>query len=345
MRIAVENTTWNNIGDAFYQCSIIEMLRKARPEWTIMDFDGPIQRSFRPGKRTGYAFDSRNFVDAQHYVFSGPILIPSFVSFYGPLIKKIKETGKTYSIISCFTNLSGQQLDEAICFLDKYPPLIIHTRDSESFIKMQKTNTLTVNGICFAYFCSKIRNIPEYRIQKPYLLKSFYMEPDPGLRFSKMSGRLFEDEFNLERRRHGPFFRFTRYLPINASLDDDLSGLDLIRPAHSFNRSALSIFNGPNTYLTYNPLVFLAIYKYCYGTVTDRVHSGVAALSFGNDACVFNNHARFPLFARFGLEQKRHPDSKEFDLIAADKDNVERKYEETCHWLENELCRLIEDNT
>lgn len=42
--IAVENSTWNNIGDAFYQTSICQMLARALPQCEVVTFDGPIVR-------------------------------------------------------------------------------------------------------------------------------------------------------------------------------------------------------------------------------------------------------------------------------------------------------------
>ena len=47
MKIVVENSTWNNIGDAFYQFPLYKILKNTLKQHDVYMFDGPIYRSFK----------------------------------------------------------------------------------------------------------------------------------------------------------------------------------------------------------------------------------------------------------------------------------------------------------
>ena len=41
MKVIVENSTWNNVGDAFYQFPLYEILKSILKEDDVFMFDGP----------------------------------------------------------------------------------------------------------------------------------------------------------------------------------------------------------------------------------------------------------------------------------------------------------------
>ena len=47
MRILVENSSWNNIGDAFYQFSLFNLLKKSCAHHRVAFLNAPTTRSFR----------------------------------------------------------------------------------------------------------------------------------------------------------------------------------------------------------------------------------------------------------------------------------------------------------
>ena len=47
MKIIVENSTWNNVGDGWYQFSLYFMLKECLPQHEVILGEGPIKRAFR----------------------------------------------------------------------------------------------------------------------------------------------------------------------------------------------------------------------------------------------------------------------------------------------------------
>lgn len=301
LTIAVESSTWNNIGDAFYQNSLIHQFRKHFPAYDVVSMDGPVQRAFRPGKHIGRAYDSRPRVDAAHYVFSGPILGATFVDHYGPLIKDLVARGRSYSLMSVHCNAEGEALERNKRLLRAHPPVAIHTRDHLTFEKLKGIAPCEMDGICFAFFVSEIPHLPILDQKEPYICASYYRGWEPafaGVASSatelQTSGVRLEWHKQLDQKK----WRFARMFEYRRPSADKLGPWTIIRPVQAFSPLPRLTFSKANSFISYNPNNFLAIYKYCQGTLTDRVHAGVATLSFGKAAKVERVDTRFTLFDR-----------------------------------------------
>ncbi|MET3598506.1 polysaccharide pyruvyl transferase family protein [Martelella mangrovi] len=299
--IAVESSTWNNIGDAFYQNSIISQLRSIFTECDVVSFDGPFDRAFRPGKHEKFVFDSRYLVDADHYVFSGPIVGKTFKRRYAPLILEILRRGKTYSLLSVHATTDKAIMQEVRQFLEEHPPVAVHTRDHPSFEKLQGITPAEMDGICFAFFVDKMPHLPNLSLGKPYICSSYYRGYEPNfVNVSATATDLLSSGLELEwpKQLSQRQWRLMRFFEHRRASPDNVGPWKVVRPVHSFSPLPQLIFSKANSYISYNPFNFLAIYKYCAGVLTDRVHAGVAGLSFGKPVRVEQVDGRFKLFER-----------------------------------------------
>jgi hypothetical protein len=335
MKIAVENSTWNNIGDAFYQTSIEAMLSEALPNAEISAFDGPIERAFRPRRFRGNAFDSRTLLQADHFVISGPVIGPSFLDLYGPFIRGVVESGKGYSLLSLHAYSTGVELERIRDFLTRYPPRALHTRDAPTFAKLSGIAPREKNGACFAYFVSYIPGIPDCAPAARPICLSFHNSQEPSISVGNVGADFFDADFQIKAR--GPSaipWKFSRHWDFTNSYPTELNGRTVVRPVHSFYPSPHLIFSRPNSYISYNPRTFLSVYKGCEGVITDRVHAAVAALSFGNPALVTKLDGRYALFERAPLERKG-------DVVRLPRAALEEMRADHLHWLRNDFADAL----
>ncbi|MBB4122696.1 polysaccharide pyruvyl transferase family protein [Martelella radicis] len=299
--IAVESSTWNNIGDAFYQNSILNQLHLNLPHCNVVSFDGPSERAFRPGKYVKNVFDSRFLVDADHYVFSGPIIGGNFLKLYGPLIKDILRRGKTYSLMSIHATTDMSLMKEIRTFLEENPPVAVHTRDHPSFEKLEGIAPCELDGICFAFFVNEIPHLPEMSLGGPYICASYYRGYEPNfVNVSEDATDLVSSGIDLDwpKQLNQRNWRVMRFFEHSRPSPEKVGRWNIVRPVHAFSPFPQLIFSKKNSYISYNPTNFLAIYKHCDGVLTDRVHAGVAGVSFGKPVRVEAIDDRFKLFER-----------------------------------------------
>jgi hypothetical protein len=335
MRIAVENSTWNNIGDAFYQTALQTMVGQAFPEAEVFAFDGPIVRAFRPRNFKANAYDARPAVDADHFIFSGPILGSTFPEQYGPLIKAIVESGRSYSLVSVHAYSKDEELDRLREFLKAYPPRAIETRDRVTFDKIRGLADCQKDGVCFAFFVRCIPGVPLYSADERYICMSFHSAPEPKVRFEHPGAGFFEAGIDLSQEVQPLLpWKFSRHLDFAARRPTEVAGRKVVRPVHSFYPSPHLIFSRPNSYISYNPANFLSIYRNCEGVITDRVHAGVAALSFGKPALVSRLDGRYALFEKVPLERNG-------DVVRLAPAALDKIYDEHMDWLRTDFRAAI----
>lgn len=329
--IAVENSTWNNIGDAFYQISLEQCMRDSLPGAQVVSFDGPFQRAFRPRGFTKNGYDARFATQADHFVFSGPILGEGFFVEYAPLIEKIVGDGKSYSLLSVHAYAEGDLLEQMRAFLRKHPPLAMQTRDNFTYKKFSDLDFPSYDGICFAFFVSRLSGIPTIAPKTPYLAVSYHSGPDPQI---TVDG----DKENITdavavKQHYVKNWRLARHLDFRRNYPSSIGGYDIIRPVHGFYPFPHLSFARPASFITYNPLNFLAIYKGCKAVITDRVHAGVAALSFGNPARVASLDSRFAIFEQAPVVRDR-------EFLRIDAEELNKEHDKVSNWLADTFALL-----
>lgn len=331
--IAVENSTWNNIGDAFYQLSLQNCLKQTLPNATITSFDGPFRRAFRPRGFAKNGYDARFATMADHYVFSGPILGEGFFEEYAPLIEQLTARGASYSLLSVHAYAKGALLERMHAFFRDHPPTAFQTRDNFTFKKFNTLDVRKYDGICFAFFVSKLPGIPTVRPDKPFIALSYHSGPDPKLSISRDGAGTLIERLSVEPRK-ARNWRFARHIDFMRTYETEVGGYDIVRPVHGFYPSPHLTFARPGSFITYNPLNFLAIYAHCEAVVTDRVHAGVAALSHGNPAYVSSIDSRYAIF-------ERAPVTRHGDFLVLDAARLEEEYKTVLAWLSEAFSPLI----
>ena len=310
MKIGVFDSSWSNMGNAFFEMGLLGFLKKnfTKHDYFFLDDPAP-PRTPRKDSLNKNVFRIAAKQNVDLYVFTGPILkrliLPEYD--YCSLIRQIKAQGKDYAILSSSASeMSQPQVAEVAAFLNANPPVCFATRDRETYSKFKPLVPFCHDGICCAFLIPFIEGVAEVRNDRPYFISSFYKRPEPY--FSVANDKCVTVD-NLSMRPRKPM------LPIRLGYsrhferfrDDYLTALgthDIVRVHQGFN-PAMTWFNYgvPNSFVSYNPLCYLAVYKGCDFVVSDRVHACAASLAYGHPARLVGDNDRIGIFARMGIKR------------------------------------------
>lgn len=337
IRVIVENSTWNNIGDGFYQTSLYMILKTLLPQEQVAMGDGPIARAFRPSRMfTRNAFDIRGDQAADLYCFSGPILGERFMTHYAPLIEHISGRGATYMLLSAHGSPDLAIHDEIKSFLRKYPPIAFSSRTRQTYDKYRDAVDEPYNGICAAFFVSLVCPVASLDAEHDFVIYSFYSRYEPRVSFStEESGAIDLNSVQVSDSTV-PFWRFSRHFEWLRRLPSCSGSFQIVRPVHevSYKFSHLN-FAKPNSFLSYNPLSYLSLYSGGALTVSDRVHACVAALSYGKPAALVGKWDRATLFDRLQLRKNG------VCYLAPGRAQLKDEYEQFTYWLGRRLEQFL----
>ncbi|MFC0346059.1 polysaccharide pyruvyl transferase family protein [Epilithonimonas hispanica] len=306
MKILIENSTWNNVGDGWYQYSLYYLLKKIYPEANIVLGEGPVKRAFRitSEKQLNNALNLLDWQDADLHVFSGPML-KTLITDYGTAIKRIIEKGNNYAFISVSgTAVSPSQKKEIGAFLQKYPPLLFSTRDEETYNNFREFVPNAYNGICTAFLVDKTIPLDTFKLDKPFFVSSFYMENEPNF---KVTGDFSIENLQVEHRKNkfGLPFKFARHLNYSLPQQEEIGGRKIVRLIQNLNTKFNHInFAMPNSFISFNPITYLEVIKSAEFVVSDRVHACATSLACGHPARFLFETPRAGIFDRLGFDYK-----------------------------------------
>ena len=187
MKILIENSTWNNVGDGWYQFSLYGLMKRLYPEHDIVLGEGPTRRAFRIHNRRqeNNILNLLLYQKADIHIFSGPILC-SLLDDYKEAIIRLKNRGEEYALISVSgTSLPQNFINEIGNFLIQYPPVFFSTRDEETYTQFSKFIKNTYNGICTSFLVDRTLHIDSFELNKKFFISSFYTELEPTNRISQ----------------------------------------------------------------------------------------------------------------------------------------------------------------
>ncbi len=326
MKVGVFDSSWSNMGNAFFEMGLLAFLKKNFKGHEYFTLDDPAPpRTPRKDSLQKNVFHIAAKQDVDIYVFTGPILkrliLPEFD--YRSLIRQLKANGKEYAILSASASeMSKEQIKVCASFLNECPPLCFATRDEETYNKFKPFVSFCHNGICCAFLIPFIDSVAMVKKKRPYFISSFYKRPEPY--FSCADGESLSVE-SLQIHSRKPI------LPIGLGISrhferfrkDYLATLashDIVRVHQGFNpHTTWFNYGQPNSFVSYNPLCYLAVYKGCDFVVSDRVHSCAAALAYGHPARLLGENDRIGIFARMGIHRNQEGvmfplSSREYDL-------------------------------
>jgi hypothetical protein len=306
MKILVENSTWNNIGDGFYQSTLYCLFKELYPEADVFMGEGPFRRAFKPKKQRHFenAFKLMEYQKADLHVFSGP-MIPQLLSNYKSRIEKIIDEGDNYALIS--VSGAGVSEEERLVlgdFLKKNPPILFSSRDEETYIKFKEFVPNSYNGICTAFLVNHY--LPVDTIDKNFFISSFYTELEPEY-FVKNNEELTVESVQVKHKNKifGIPFDYSRHLNFLRPQQLKLQNSLILRVHQDLSTHNKHIkFSHPNSFMSFNLLSYLTLYKSTKFTVSDRVHSCAVTLAYGKPAKFLYNTPRDGIFSRLGFDYK-----------------------------------------
>jgi hypothetical protein len=311
MKILVENSTWNNVGDAWYQTSLYLLLKSIYPKHSVILGEGPIKRAFRINNPTQLknSLDLMKYQKADVHVFSGPILY-HILREYKDKIIEIKNRNAQYTLISVSgTGLSQTMVNEIGDFFKQYPPLFFASRDRETYEAFEPYVANAYDGICTAFLVNKTNPVDTFELEKPFFVSSFYTELEPLFDLiDKNKGCNIENiQVNHKKTYWKLPYRFTRHLNYLRPQQTEIGDYLIVRTIQNLNTKFNHInFALPNSFISFNPLSYLNVTKSSQFIISDRVHACAIGLAYNKPVRFLFNTPRAGIFDRMGFDYKLH---------------------------------------
>lgn len=306
--IIVANNHWANIGDAFYQNSIIYDLNQIYGSVAdvISGEEHPCHIDYLSKYCDSNVLNYSLFCKSSWYVLSGPILHKNFAKLYVPLFQKLKEQNIKLVIMSA-GGLKYDAEEVKICreVLQQYPPYILTTRDTQTYKTYSDLANYSYDGICSAFYSSL--QYPGYESPglEKYIVYSFDMftEPQISINKSEENSNNLLDKLEIDAGSVKLTSRIHRLLDNFKTYPDLINGFKIVRLHHTpLTKITPLIYNRPNTFVSLNPYSYLNIIRNGLLTLSTRVHACVTALSYQKPAMLFQKTKRSYLFERIGLQ-------------------------------------------
>ncbi len=332
MKILVEDSTWNNVGDGWYQTSLFFLLKKLYPKHDVCIGEGPIRRAFRIGSKwqKDNALNLLDYEPADIHVFSGP-MIPSIIQDYGQAIRRILERGEQYVLLSASGTGLPQPVISAIGqFLKDYPPLFFASRDEETYRKFSPYVKNSYNGICTAFLVDKTIKLSTFKLDKPFFISSFYTELEPTF-FVPDGMEATVENLQVKHKKTicGLPFRYSRHFDwMRKNKHSEVGGKLIVRTIQNLNTRFNHInFSMPNSFISFNPVKYLEVVKSSEFTISDRVHACAVSLACGHPARFLFNTPRAGIFDRMGFDYLSNDGVMypNMEKIEEEQENLERK--------------------
>lgn len=307
MKILIENSTWNNIGDGFYQSALFMMFKEIYPDADVFMEEGPVRRAFRPKKVKHFdnAFKLMDYQKADLHVFSGPMIPQVFLSYKQKIID-IVSRGDNYAFVSVSgAGVSDAFLKQLGSFFQEYPPILFSSRDEETYLRYKEYVPNAYNGICTAFLVNHY--LPVDKIDKKFFISSFYTEMEPEYFVEGGGEDLTVENVGVKHKNKmfGLPFNYSRHLNFLRPQQASLADHDILRVHQDLSTHFKHLkFSHPNSFMSFNLLSYLALYKSTQFTVSDRVHSCAVTLAFGNPTKFLYETPRAGIFDRLGFDYK-----------------------------------------
>lgn len=331
-KFLIENSTWQNIGNGFYQWSLYYIFCRLFGAQHVGMTDGPINLGFRTNHFfQKNEFDVREIHDADIFVFSGPILDGRFERDYFSLIRSLHERGKKYAILSAHGDPSTGGGHMVKKMLSNYPPIAFSSRDRPTFNFFGEhiAEERKFDGICAAFLLPFNLPTAGVRSECKYVSYSIYNEAEPKVTwYTDKYGEPNVDSVEVARapRRGWRFYRHLEWIEAT-KLPREYKGFRILRPVHGLGYKFSHLnFARPNSYVSFNPLSYASLYAGTHLTVSNRVHACVMTLAYGKPAFYYGNTPRNAIFERIGLSAGGGP-------LRLDGTVLKKEYDGFLTWL------------
>jgi hypothetical protein len=297
-------------------------LKKSCPDHRVAFLNSPTTRSFRvPGRFIRKIYHPELIQDADLYVLSGPILNGAFLRDYGSLIRSWSQRKARYALVSVHGEAGSQR--EIAEFLESHPPLILATRDRQTFDLYKSSSFPKYDGVCTASLVSLTCETGDTSLDRPYVACSFYDGFEPRFTIVQNEAGEIVEVGGIADWRPDRFWRLRRHLEFALRKYPAMAGgYEIVRPVHDIGYKFAHLnFARENSFLSYNAFVYLAVYKGAKLTVTNRLHAALPALSFGRPVAYVGRTPRNGALDRLGLRNYQGR------VVRCAQDVIAREYE------------------
>lgn len=345
-KVALVSGGWGqNIGNAFFNVGGKWLLEQALPGADVSWFqDQPGYRTFH-NQSKGNPQNHAGLIaalDVDYLVLQGPLLTEHFRALWEPSFRSLRERGVGIILISAgLFRYTEAEVSAARSFLEEYPPLMLSTRDSETYRRFNDICELTYNGIDSA-FCSPDAFKPPQLTIPPSVAICFDRYPEPDFSVGETAAAIASNgrsgsfeydsatwQWSVPRLQQslskvGQRAAYVSALTDRRRLPCEIGGLSVLRPEHRTNPFVgWKVYRRPGAVASDEPFTYLTTYANAQLTLSDRVHACVAALAYGRPAMLFGSTPRDALFERIGAgDIRKHPVSLPESHRVKERDGV-----------------------
>jgi len=312
-RIVYWGGCWtNNIGNAFIDYGAIYTIKKACPDADI-HLTSEFSRWLYLANRQDLNKDINitGLITMDYLVFSGSALTSEATETLGPTLAKLSKRGVKIILNGCGgSEYEKSEIEDFKKLLERIKVYGFISRDRFAYQSYKDCCSNSFDGIDCAFF------LPEAFHPAPLSFEEFVVfnfdyikEPDIPVNNKRIirshhdSYRYFPDSI----RANSTFLGFDRKIPFMHISSPWSGGIN-------FKHSDVLISDLPDDYLN--------LYANASAVYSDRVHTCVATLAFGNLARLYTDTRRATLFERVGITGiKDKLEKLDLETLKTDKDS------------------------
>lgn len=352
MKVAYVAGYWStNIGNAFFNLGADYVLKKIFGEKNvnaIFDHPAGIIRSHKHKGNPKRSLSIIEHTKTDIIVLLGPVLSRDFLTIWSDTIISLHNKGTKYMILSCgFMKYNSENVEEIKTFFDKYPPLLVTTRDRNAYDVLKDCSFKIYDGIDFAFFLPEAHS-PCIFDYSNVLALNFDKMFEPKIKIDKEKKPNYDFVFNNEywklsfnksvKSIGAKTDRFSDALVYALSFfpakdrTTKIGRYEIIRTDHRFSPILKNkVFRYSNSFVSDIPNTYIDIYANARLTLSDRVHACVATLAYGNHAMLFSKTKRSKLLDRVGAE------SIYSEPVKIDLKKLDEEKEDLIQWIRTQI--------
>jgi hypothetical protein len=349
-----------NIGNAFFQLGGLHVLNKIAPDsqFTLIGEKPGYPSYWNPtGGNPNDYFDIASKVDADILILMGPIFRPEIEKIWSDTLEQIMSSGAELILLGVAAMEYGEDMIKLYRrFLKRFPPLILTSRDTDTYQALGDLAKYAYDGIDLAFFLPDFYQPVGLRpALYPFIAMNFDKYPNPKIIISdsqpglvledspfdadfEFNGKYWQVMFDKLRTRLAAlsrYFMFLEGIVFGGRKTMNVGDYNIVRTDHRPHPMLKrKTYRDSNVFVNDVPYGYLEIYSQAELTLTNRLHACVAALSYGKPAMLFSNSPRIRLLERLGL----------FDItkqpVYLDRKKLEHEKEGLMKFLQESISKL-----
>ena len=328
-----------NIGNAFFNVGGLHIVRRMFPDRNVQLIqDQPGYWTFNRSRTNPNNYcELLGKLDIDFIVLQGPVFSSTLPKLWDQTLQRLYQNGtRVIYLSSAFFKYTDEEISTTKRFLEKFPPAVISTRDSESYFHLKNSCEHVYDGICSAWFVPDVYR-PASLTGNPYITLNFDRMPEPNIAV----GQRIETEMDASKKLEclemtwwlsaprvqqyfselGKAWAYIGAIADRRKLPQKIGDYDVIRPEHRTNpHFGWKIYGQSGGIASDEPFTYFTVYANTKLTLSDRVHACVMTLAYGNPAMLFSSSPRSKLFDRMQLgEIRKKPVTLDPKILEAEK--------------------------